>query len=413
MAGDMTADGANQYAYDDEGRVCAVQAPPAAPGWPPTMVQYIYDAEDQRVAKGTIHAVLVNGQPTLSCDTTQNGFTLTNSYGLDLAGEQVTETGGDGQWLHTNVFVGGQLLATYDPNGLHSNITDWLGTRRVQTNISGEVEETYQNLPFGELVPQNNTFFLGATEHHFTGKEIDAESGNDYMFARYYNSATGRFLSPDWSAKEDPVPYAHLDNPQSLNLYSYVQNNPLAKPDLDGHGCPPDCGDPTAPAAVAPPPPSLWDRFVDANVAVLHYAAVQYDELTHPTRNCPNCSMQIVPLGMPDTPGILQNAAKGKAFQEGVAAATAKEIGPTVQNITLKTESGAKTVMDVAAKDSSGTVVLREAKSSATARLTPGQAAAHPEIEQTGVTVMGKGKPGFSGGTTIPPTKVQVVRPDP
>jgi RHS repeat-associated protein len=103
------------------------------------------------------------------------------------------------------------------------------------------------------------------------------------MFARYYNSATGRFLSPDWSAKEDPVPYAHLDNPQSLNLYSYVQNNPLAKPDLDGHGCPPDCGDPTAPAAVAPPPPSLWDRFVNANVAVLSAVANEAAKaLNHP-----------------------------------------------------------------------------------------------------------------------------------
>src|ERR1035441_935896 len=60
-----------------------------------------------------------------------------------------------------------------------------------------------------------------------TGKERDAESGNDYMFARYYNSATGRFLSPDWSAKEDPVPYAKLDNQQTLNLYAYVGNNPL------------------------------------------------------------------------------------------------------------------------------------------------------------------------------------------
>lgn len=41
------------------------------------------------------------------------------------------------------------------------------------------------------------------------------------MVARYYNSATGRFLSPDGDAKSgDPVPYAKLDNPQSLNLYS-------------------------------------------------------------------------------------------------------------------------------------------------------------------------------------------------
>jgi hypothetical protein len=45
----------------------------------------------------------------------------------------------------------------------------------------------------------------------------------------------GRFLSPDWSAKEEPVPYAKLDNPQTLNLYSYVQNNPLIRIDEDGH----------------------------------------------------------------------------------------------------------------------------------------------------------------------------------
>jgi len=45
----------------------------------------------------------------------------------------------------------------------------------------------------------------------------------------------GRFMSPDWSAKEDPVPYAKLDNPQSLNLYSYVLNSPLILVDKDGH----------------------------------------------------------------------------------------------------------------------------------------------------------------------------------
>jgi hypothetical protein len=45
----------------------------------------------------------------------------------------------------------------------------------------------------------------------------------------------GRFMSPDWSAKEDPVPYAQLNDPQSLNLYSYVRNNPLSRIDADGH----------------------------------------------------------------------------------------------------------------------------------------------------------------------------------
>lgn len=78
-------------------------------------------------------------------------------------------------------------------------------------------------------------FTLCFSQSLFTGKERDAESGNDYFEARYYSSSMGRFMSPDWSAKEEPVPYAKLDDPQTLNLYSYVQNNPLIRVDADGH----------------------------------------------------------------------------------------------------------------------------------------------------------------------------------
>lgn len=84
---------------------------------------------------------------------------------------------------------------------------------------------------------------LGLWRSRSTGKERDSESGNDYFGARYYSSAMGRFMSPDWSAKYEPVPYAKLDNPQTLNLYNYMRNNPLAGVDPDGHCCedePPD-----------------------------------------------------------------------------------------------------------------------------------------------------------------------------
>ncbi len=77
---------------------------------------------------------------------------------------------------------------------------------------------------------------LERVRSRYTGKERDTESGNDYFEARYYSSSMGRFMSPDWSAKEEPVPYAKLDNPQSLNLYAYVLNNPLTETDPDGHG---------------------------------------------------------------------------------------------------------------------------------------------------------------------------------
>src|SRR5580693_1184655 len=69
----------------------------------------------------------------------------------------------------------------------------------------------------------------------YTGKERDAESGLDYFGARYYASNMGRFMSPDWAAKAEPVPYAKLDDPQSLNLYSYVRNNPVSGVDPNGH----------------------------------------------------------------------------------------------------------------------------------------------------------------------------------
>jgi RHS repeat-associated protein len=75
----------------------------------------------------------------------------------------------------------------------------------------------------------------GRVRPRCTGKERDAESGNDYFEARYYSSAMGRFMSPDWAAKESPVPYATFDDPQSLNLYAYVRNNPLTRADADGH----------------------------------------------------------------------------------------------------------------------------------------------------------------------------------
>ncbi|RZU43009.1 RHS repeat-associated core domain-containing protein [Edaphobacter modestus] len=73
------------------------------------------------------------------------------------------------------------------------------------------------------------------TEPRYTGKERDTESGLDYFGARFYGSSMGRFMSPDWSAKVAPVPYAKLGDPQSLNLYAYVGNNPLSKFDPDGH----------------------------------------------------------------------------------------------------------------------------------------------------------------------------------
>jgi RHS repeat-associated protein len=237
-SGNMTVDNAtgNTYLYDGEGRICAVSSTPA-PGFT-TMTGYVYDADGNRVAKGTI--------TSMSCDPSVNGIATANNetdYILGPGGEQVTELAQDANgsmnWQRSYVYAGG-LIATYDPNPDNPSqplpsfrLTDWLGTMRATTDSYGVAQGTCTGLPFGDGVTCSGDI---PDNHHFTGKERDAESGNDYFGARYYASSMGRFMSPDWSAQEEPVPYAKMDDPQSLNLYAYLRDNPLAGVDADGHG---------------------------------------------------------------------------------------------------------------------------------------------------------------------------------
>jgi RHS repeat-associated protein len=250
-SGNVIADNANNYLYDGDGRICAVQDRTFG-----GITGYLYDAGGTRVAKGTL----------ASFDCGSN-FTVTSWYIVGPSGEQLTETDGAGNWKHTNVYAAGALIATYEANNTLFALNDWLGTKRVEVGANNNCATGYTSLPFGDgltpvAVNGYNQCPDDATEHHYTQKERDVETGNDYMFARYYNSNTGRFLSPDWSAKEEPIPYAKLDDPQSLNLYSYVRNNPLSRTDPNGHWCiagvlGTTCSADHPPAPPPPPPPPV------------------------------------------------------------------------------------------------------------------------------------------------------------
>jgi RHS repeat-associated protein len=231
-SGNTQNDGVNKYWYDAEGQLCAVERTIGGP-----ITQYIYDAEGARIGKGTLSTAPATGAtcaPPMS-----SGFTLATRWLVGLGGDQVTELNSAGNWAHSNIFAAGKLTATYDTNGIHFELSDPLGTKRVQANASGQVDEYCTSLPFGnDLTNPLGASCTGsddATEHHFTGKERDTESGNDYFGARYYASSMGRLMSPDWAAVAEPVPYAKLGDPQTLNLYSYVGNNPLTHIDPDGH----------------------------------------------------------------------------------------------------------------------------------------------------------------------------------
>ena len=135
---------------------------------------------------------------------------------------------------------GGQTnLAAYEEKAVGTDavsqtyyyVSDQLGSARMVTSGGGWPVSSSTFYPFGQ--EQNPT--TDPNHYKFTGKERDTESGLDYFGARYYASSMGRWMSPDWSASPTAIPYASLQNPQSLNLYGYVNNNPLSRADVDGH----------------------------------------------------------------------------------------------------------------------------------------------------------------------------------
>jgi len=106
--------------------------------------------------------------------------------------------------------------------------------RRVVTQSNGVVCYDADFTPFGGELAYTNAC-PAQNNYKFEGKERDTETGNDDFGARYYTRRFGRWLSADWSAVPVAVPYANLTNPQTLNLYAMVADDPESFADLDGH----------------------------------------------------------------------------------------------------------------------------------------------------------------------------------
>jgi RHS repeat-associated protein len=130
----------------------------------------------------------------------------------------------------------GQPARDVSSGAVHYYFSDHLGTHAVVENATGTAcEQDIDYYPYGG-VEEDYCSTPVAQHYKFIGKERDTETGLDDFVARYDTSNLGRFMTPDWAEKPTAVPYAHFGNPQSLNLYSYVENNPTTFGDPDGHG---------------------------------------------------------------------------------------------------------------------------------------------------------------------------------
>lgn len=100
--------------------------------------------------------------------------------------------------------------------------TDPQGTPLAEADINGNITATFDYTPYGVVA-------LGTPPNGpgYTGHVSDPETNLIYMHARYYDPATGRFLSVD------PRPSQEGD-PLGFGLYVYDMNNPLRYNDPDG-----------------------------------------------------------------------------------------------------------------------------------------------------------------------------------
>jgi len=200
-AGNMTYDGFHYYTYDAENRITAVDNGSTA--------SYVYNENGLRVRKNM-------------------GSSFTE-YIYDPKGVVQEEWNGT-SWPYQYVYAGNRLIAEYTNTTTKFIQSDHLGSTRLVTGVSKVVQDNMDYLPFGQQIAGDTS-----TTHKFTGKERDGESGLDNFGARYFASTMGRFMSPDWAARPTAVPYAVFGDPQSLNLYTYVRNDPVTQADADGH----------------------------------------------------------------------------------------------------------------------------------------------------------------------------------
>ena len=229
-----TAAGANTYSYDANGNMLTRTEGGVA-------YTQTWDEENR------LKTVTVGGQTTTytydgdgrRVQKTQGGQTtvyIGNAYEKNLATNTVT----------TYYYAGAQRVARRQGSTVYYFTGDHLGSTSLVTDGSGGEVSRQSYYPFGSpRTPNPSTL---PTDYRFTGQRSEEASlGSLYDYnARFYSPLLGRFLSADTIV---PSP----GDPQSLNRFSYSNNNPLKYIDPSGHDA--ECAGEDASTCGAQTPP--------------------------------------------------------------------------------------------------------------------------------------------------------------
>ena len=211
----MLSDGVWNYSYDANGNATARAGTDVSQA-------FVYDSLNRMTGfvapTGNEKYAYDDGETRIKKDA---GAKTTYYVSVDY--EEVWQ---DGQRIEVvkHYRSGGQKVATRDEDGLKYIYPDHLGSSSRIADSEGNQIKAISYMPFG-----GDAVEIGAAKarYRYTGKEKD-DSGLYYYGARYYDDVVGRFLSAD-SVLPD------VYDPQQLNRFAYVRNNPIKLVDPDGH----------------------------------------------------------------------------------------------------------------------------------------------------------------------------------
>ena len=142
----------------------------------------------------------------------------THNYIFD--GWSITaETNKDGELKSREVRGYGLVKKEIDNNQYYYHQNEH-GDITHLTNIDEEIENSYQYDVFGNIREQQENV---ENVFKYAGEQLDSETQQYYLRARFYNPVIARFTQED------------VYRGDGLNLYVYVVNNPLLWFDASGH----------------------------------------------------------------------------------------------------------------------------------------------------------------------------------